>query len=259
MNELPNSYGICIDRMDWTRFYNHKTDDGVSWMGDQPVGSMYVSWNNLMEKLNPIFHDKNKLIFVNNHVKRIEQLKYVDGIFDEFTYAGSPLNTVALMCTHKPALGWMSSDQQLLPDSDEVMQKYLYMGIFPMAPFPGNDHSIRPSELADKVYLDYGPLFNLLRGKEWVLKPHVISSEQAKVNLFKTFHGYTIPVIYSGDNKVAKVVVTDNELLQNDLEITAWYPGEQDGLDVPFEIVNNELIINTPMKRQCAVLKVVMK
>ena len=257
VEKLPDSYGICIDRMDWTRFYNHKTDDGLSWMGGQAVGSMNVSWHQIMERLNPIFHDNNKLIFVNNHVKRIDQLRYVDGIFDEFTYAGSPVNTVALMCTHKPALGWMSSDEQLLPDPDQVMQKYLYMGIFPMAPFPGNDHSIRPSELADKVYLDYGQLFKLLKGKEWVLKPNVVSTLDgtAKVNMFKTFHGYTIPVVYSNNNEET-VLVNDPDLNNRILTITAHYPGANKTEDLAYTQDGETIVITTPVKRNCAVIKI---
>ncbi|AUP80609.1 hypothetical protein C1H87_18585 [Flavivirga eckloniae] len=257
VTELPNSYGICINRMDWTRFYNHKTDDGVSWMGDQPVGSMYVSWMKIMEKLDPVFHDNNKVIYANNHVKRIEQLKYVDGLFDEFTYAGASLNAVALLGNQKPVLGWISNDKQLTPDSDEVMQKFLYMGVFPMAPFPENDHSIRPSKLADKVYLDYGPLFNQLRGKEWVLEPHVISTkENAKVNLFKSFGGYTIPITHVKEAQLVEVRIKKKELVKNDLKVYAYHPGDEDPIVVPTEVVDGELKIVVPIKRGCAVLKI---
>ena len=42
-----------------------------------------------MEKLAPVFHKRNKVVYANNHIKRIEQLKYVDGLFDEFTYGGT--------------------------------------------------------------------------------------------------------------------------------------------------------------------------
>ena len=256
VSKLPNSYGICIDRMDWTRFYNHKTDDGVSWMGGQAVGSQNVSWHKIMEAIHPIFHDNNRVIFVNNHVKRIDQLRYVDGLFDEFTYAGSPVNTIGLMGIMKPTLGWMSEDSQLLPVPDDVIQKYLYMGIFPMAPFPGNDHSMRPSELADKVYLDYGPLFKLMKGKEWVLKPHVISAddEAAKVNLFKTFHGYTIPVVYA-KNSVVEVIVNDGEITDEVKSIFAYYPGQEEPKLLKFSKSANKLKIEVPVKRNCAMLK----
>ncbi len=257
VKNLPNSYGICIDRMDWTRFYNHATDDGVSWMGDQAVGSMHVSWHSIMDRLHEVFHSNNKVIFVNNHVKRIDQLRYVDGIFDEFTYAGSPTNTIGLMCTHKPALGWMSNDSQLKPDPDEVMQKYLFLGIYPMCPFPGNDHSMLPTEFADKVYLDYGPLLKLLKGKEWVFKSHVIEAvdNAAMVNLFKTFEGYTVPVMYAQSPSV-DVIIRDPELTSGDLKVLAFYPGNEVGVPVKYTQANGELKISTGVERNCAMLKI---
>ena len=135
------------------------------------------------------------------------------------------------------------------------------MGIFPMAPFPGNDHSMRPSELADKVYLDYGVLFDLMRGKEWVLKPHVISVSkgEATVNLFKTFHGYTIPVVFAGNDEQIEVSVKDPELMKKTMEIFAFYPGEEQGVPVSFKKEKGELLITTPIKRNCAVLKIEVK
>jgi hypothetical protein len=250
IDKIPSSYGICIDRMDWTRFYNHKTDDGVSWMGNQPVGSLYMSWMQVMECIHPIFHKNNKVIYVNNHVKRIEQLKYVDGIFDEFTYAGSSLNAIAFLGRKKSTLGWISNDQQLLPDSDEIMQKFLYMGVFPMAPFPGNDHSMKPSKLADKVYLGYGKLFDQIRGKEWVLEAHVIETKSsAKVNIFKTFGGYTNPVVHTQGLDEVEVVIKKSELVKDNLKIYAYYPGEEKPVVVSSRVVNDQLVIRTPIKR----------
>ncbi|CAZ94406.1 hypothetical protein [Zobellia galactanivorans] len=255
---IPDSFGICIDRMDWTRFYNHSTDDGVSWMGEQPVGSLFMSWMGIMEKLHPIFHDADKVIYVNNHVKRIEQLKYVDGIFDEFTYSGSALNAIAFLGNQKPTLGWMSTDKQLLPDPDQVIQKFIYMGVFPMAPFPGNDHSMRPSDLADKVYLDYGPLFDQMRGKKWVFEPHVIAitKGEAKVNLFKTDGGYSIPVMYAGEGEAVEVTVRKEDLVKEGLKVVAYYPGDEQPTVLETSVEAGELKIKTPIKRSCAMIKI---
>lgn len=256
--KTPSSYGICIDRMDWTRFYNHNTDDGVSWMGNQPVGSLYMSWMEIMKRIHPIFHDNNKVIYVNNHVKRIEQLKYVDGIFDEFTYAGASLNAIAFLGSKKSTLGWISNDEQLQPNPDEIMQKFLYMGVFPMAPFPGNDHSMRPSKLADRVYLDYGILFNQIRGKEWVLEPHVIeTTSSAKVNLFKTLEGYTIPVVHADNLENVEVIVRKEELLKDDLKIYAYYPGDEKPILIRSAVKDNKLVIKAPIKRNCVLLKII--
>ncbi|MDD2764870.1 MAG: hypothetical protein PHE83_12955 [Opitutaceae bacterium] len=91
------------------------------------------------------------------------------------------------LALRKTALGWTSQEADLRPDPDAFFQRYLYLGVFPMAPFPGNDHSLLPSAWVDRQYLDYGPLLDALRGKKWVLRPHAVEAvnHAAKVNLFQ--------------------------------------------------------------------------
>jgi hypothetical protein len=253
---IPDAYGICIDRLDWLRMYNHHRDDGVSWFGNQPVRSLYVSWMDLMEKLGPIFHDNNKVIYVNNHVKRLEQLKHVDGIFDEFTYAGSPLNTVGLLGIKKPVLGWIGHEGQFKPDPDDAMQKYLYMGVFPMAPFPANDHSLLPSEWIDNLYLDYGPLLKQLRGKKWILESHAVEvrNSNAKTNIFKTFEGFAIPVVFANEGQNVQIAVKRSVLGEKTVIATAILPGDEKEVQIKFWIENDHVIFDTPVKRGCAMI-----
>ena len=33
---MPDSDGICIDRVDWLRLYNRQADDGVTWIDGKP-------------------------------------------------------------------------------------------------------------------------------------------------------------------------------------------------------------------------------
>ena len=84
---IPDAEGICIDRMDWLRMYNEERDDSLSWFGDRPTRSLIVSWKSLLDRLGPMMHGSGKVIFVNNHDKRIDLLRQTDGFFDEFTYA----------------------------------------------------------------------------------------------------------------------------------------------------------------------------
>ena len=55
IEKLPDSSGICIDRLDWLRYYNPRGDDGVSWVDGKPARSLFLSWRELMSKLGP--HD----------------------------------------------------------------------------------------------------------------------------------------------------------------------------------------------------------
>ena len=263
IKEIPDASGICIDRMDWLRMYNHDRDDGVSWFSGCPVRSLIVSWSDLMDKLGPLMHDAGKVIYVNNHDKRIDLLKHVDGIFDEFTYSGCPLNTTALMCVSKPALGWVANEDQIKPNSDAFFQKYLYMGVFPMAPFPNNDHSLMPSEWVDKQYLDYGPLLAAMRGKRWVLEPHIIevTDEKAKANIFETFNGYIIPLVYAGNESTVKVVLNGMKSISGYSEfiVETLYPGKDTWVTINFSEDGEKLTIDVPIFRNCAMVRLKQK
>jgi len=258
INLIPSSYGICIDRLDWLRMYNEEKDDGISWYFDRPARSLVTSWKELLKDLGPLMHRSNKVIFVNNHVKRIDFLKNTDGIFDEFTYAGVPLNLTALLCINKPALGWTADNAPIKSEGvDNFFQKYLYMGVYPMAPFPGNDHSIRPDEWTDKQYLDYGPLLSLMRGKKWVLEPHCIdvTDNQAKVNLFKVPDGYVIPVVFGQSDKVVTVNVRNVPGISK-VVCNAIYPGKKEIVSLKSKKGSGYLQIEVPLIRGCAMVKI---
>ncbi len=256
INEIPNSYGICIDRLDWLRMFNERADDGITWYGGKPVRSLVTSWKNLSPKLASIMHGANKVIFANNHSKRIDILKDIDGLFDEFTYSGSSLNLTSFMCLSKPALGWTDVAETIRREGgDWFFQKYLYMGIFPMCPFPNNDHSITQSDDVDQLYLDYGPLMKLMQGREWVLKPHIVrvKDQAAKVNIFKIKGGYSVPVVYGEKDKI-EVVLTDLEKLKEPFFCKTYHPGCEQPVNVAYHRVGKTITINVPLIRGCAML-----
>ncbi len=259
IEQIPDATGICIDRMDWLRMYNEQRDDGISWFEGKPVRSLIRSWHDLMEKLGPLMHKAGKVIFVNNHDKRLDLLRHVDGIFDEFTYGGAPLNTTALLCVRKPALGWTSNSNDLGSDPDKFFQKYLYLGVYPMVPFPGNDHSLHPSPEVDKNYLDYGPLMDLMRGKKWVLEPHCVEvmDSQAKVNLFKVPDGYVVPVTFGGRLESATVQVRNLPGLAK-LKAEAILPGAEHPQPVKTQFKDGLLELTVPLKRGCAMVQLVL-
>jgi hypothetical protein len=158
LTRLPHFEGIAIDRMDWTRHYNPRADDGRTWFEGKPYRSLHTSWNVVLDTLHRILHPAGKVIFINNHVKRLEDTRYADGIFDEFGYAAASINANALLCLNKPLLGWCSNREQIFPDGDGYMQRHLHLGMFPMAPFPDNDHGLLPDPQTDQLFLDYGAL-----------------------------------------------------------------------------------------------------
>jgi hypothetical protein len=205
-----------------------------------------------------MMHGSGQVIYVNNHDKRIDLLRQTDGFFDEFTYAGSPLNLTALLGVRRPVLGWTSEEKNLRPDPDAFFQRYLHLGVFPMAPFPANDHSLRPSAWVDRQYLDYGPLLGLMKGKKWVLQPHCIEADgqDAKVNLFEVPGGWVVPVTFGPPNGVVTVILRNVYGMTGGLKASAVYPGDE--TMVPVVLTTNgdvvRMVVGT--RRGCALVKI---
>ncbi len=258
---IPESDGFCIDRMDWLRMYNEKYDDGISWFDNKPVRSLTTSWKGFMEELAPMVHSAGKLIFVNNHTKRIDLLKHVDGYFDEFTYAEAPLNTTAFLALKKPALGWTSGKYDIEAQGvDDFFQKYLYMGVFPMCPFPGNDHSIHPDEWVDRAYLDYGPLLQQMKYRKWVLSPNpvIVESDNAKANIFEVPGGYIIPVVYATEDEPVRISLPVVDISKS-WDAVVYFPGQEDPVRLNLENVNNQASLTVPTQRNTAMVKLQMR
>ena len=197
-----------------------------------------------------------KYILVNNHYKRVDLLEHADGILDEFTNETAPLNTTAFLTLHKPALGWTPGKEVIeAAGGDNFFQKYLYLGVFPMCPFPGNDHALQPDSMVDELYLDYGPLMNQLKEKQWVLKPGIIrvKDDKAKVNLFATKNGYAIPVVY-GNGKSVTLVLNDPLIAKSNFKYQVWLPGSLHPVNASFIKKGNSVEIATPLIRGSAML-----
>ena len=252
---LPDSYGLCIDRLDWLRMYNERADDGIAWFGGKPARSLYTSWKSLMAELGPMMHEAGKVIYVNNHTRRIDLLNEVDGIFDEFTYMGNSLNLMALLCYYKPAMGWVDIAKTIENEGgDPFMQRHLYMGVFPMCPFEGNDHSIRPDGKVEQLYKDYGPLLESMKGRRWVLLPGVVrvAGGFARANIFEVDGGYVVPVVL-GEQERCTIELCGVDVAA---EVEILYPGEvQSSLGTLERIGKRHYRFEVPLKRNCAWIK----
>jgi hypothetical protein len=212
-----------------------------------------------MDRLAPIFHDAGKVVFCNNHVKRLDLLKHIDGIFDEFTFGGMALNSTAFLCLMKPFLGWVDNRMQILSDPDAFFQRQLYLGSHPMAPLPGNDHAMGPDEEVERHFFDYGPMLDAIRGRTWGLEPHAVrvAGGLAKANAFATKDGYAVPVVFGG---TADCVEVDLALLGNlqgradRYGFSLLHPGREGVLAVEGSVEKDALRFRIPLVRGCAML-----
>jgi len=249
IQKIPDSSGICIDRMDWVVRYNPHADDGVTWI-DGPSRHLRQSWIALMKQMGPLLHKAGKVIFVNDMDRRLELMREVDGFFDEHGTYGYDLNTSSFLALRKPLVCW-TPDNAFESDPDEYFQRHLYMGAFPMVPCPGNDHAILPSPEHDRLYLEYGPLFNQLKARTWLLKPGVISVAEgiARANIFETPGHYVIFVGLGKQQKNAQVRVRGSVT-----KARLFHPGEASESTLSAESQKEVQVFDVPLKRGCGML-----
>jgi hypothetical protein len=187
-------------------------------------------------------------------------MAHIDGIYDEFGYMASSLNLCAQMAFFKPIIAWTASKENLMPDPDAYFQRHLYLGAFVTAPYPGNDHTIQPDAWAEKYYLDYGPMLSAIKGREWLLAPHVVqvTNGTAKANAFKVNGKVIIPVVLGGSAKTASIMLElpPSELGKKSVQISVLYPGETKWRSIKKTTYAKTVKLNVPLKRGCALISI---
>jgi len=202
------------------------------------------------------------VIFVNPCLGyRLEMMRDVDGFYDEVwpTPRGhSRLNGTALLALRKPAILWTGSAEWLKPDPDAFFQRHLYMGVYPTVPFPNNDHAINPDSWAEQYYLDYGPLMTAMRGRKWVLDPHCLEVQggEAKGNLFEVPGGWIAPLMFGTVHRSVTVIIRNVPGLSN-VRCEALLPGTEQAQQVPAFVERSRLHAQVPLRRGCAMLRLV--
>ena len=261
VDRIPASSGICIDRMDWLRYYNTNADDGASWKNGAPSRALCQSWKSFMAKLGPLLHRAGEVIFVNPMSMRIDLMREADGFYSEHGESGPGLNSMALVAMRKPAITWtcMSFETpvyDLKPDPDSFIQRHLLMGVYPTAPYPFNNHALGPHAETDRHYLAYGPLMDAMRGKKWVLTVRCVESQTpgVSVNLFEVPGGYSMPVVFGGANAFATVIVRNVKGVAR-LRASAVHPGKAAAAAAEASFAEGALTLRVPLHRGCAMVR----
>ena len=181
--------GIVIDRTDHTAKASWGRDDGELWCG-APCASMLLAWLEASKEVSAIIHGEPRrggaqatpgeepLMLINfDGSARADLLRHADGIFSE---SGDVLlNSLGLSTVAMPAVGWTyqgSRGPGSMQLNHAYLQHHLRMGVHPMAPVHGADHSLDDRSAAvDALFKDYGPLFRRLRATRWGLdRSHVV-------------------------------------------------------------------------------------
>jgi hypothetical protein len=271
MEKIPDSSGFAVDRIWWgidltttgARIINYGADDIVGWYKGRPGRHLSVSFKETLSKLGPLVHGAGKVILYNPCMcYRLDLMREVDGFFGETwptQHGYTCLNGTGFLALRKPGIVWTDNRATLQPDPDAYFQRHLHMGVYPMAPYPKNDHSITPDPEAEAKYLEYGPLMVAMRGKKWVLEPHCIGVEgdAAKANLFAVPGGWVAPVTFGPKDGTVKVVLRNLPGFTEAAHCDALLPGVPQPQTVQTSFRDGTLEVQVPMKRGCAMLRVV--
>ncbi len=282
---LPDVAGIGIDRLDWLGHYNERGDDGVSWVNDKPARSMFVSFQKLADQIVPELHQAGKVLFLNNCTPRIEIVGRGDGIFAEWASdmfcLPHYINYAALAGVRKPTNLWTAAGEC----TDFYFQRCLYLGVFPIAPYPNNNHCLSPSaegqNMVKNMYakgkddeyiatpaaaaspegmsIAYGPLFTAMRARKWVLAPHCVETTASgvKLNLFEVPGGYALPVTF-GDKLESATVQVRNLTSLDKLKAAAIHPGAEHPQPVRTQFKDGILELTVPLKHGCALVQLIL-
>jgi len=257
LKETPVS-GFCVDRLDWSGRFNERRDDGISWASGKPAAFGLLGWRKAMALNDEAIHPLGAFQFVNDHLFRLDTMEYADGIYDEFGDYDFHQVGSSYLGLAKPIISWDHKGPMGGISWDLFLQRHLYTGSYPTVPFPKNDHCILPNDEYNKYFSDYGRLFSMMKGKEWVLTPHAISSVSggsSSANLFKVKTGYALVIVAGGSLKSTTVTLKSKDLIGS--EFTAYHPGNQPGVIIK-PIVSSGYVIKltVPLLRGCAVVHV---
>jgi hypothetical protein len=244
--------------MQFNRRYNFRRDDGLTWKNGKPARSLVNSWKDWMSKLGPLMVNANKVIYANPLYRRLDLMTHLDGFYDEFAFVPYSLNTNIFMAVRKPFLAWTINIYD--PDPDAYFQRHLHLGANVTVPYPMDNHEVMPSGVKmDRWFVEYGPLFDALQGRTWVLQPHVIEVEgdKAKANLFAIPGGYLALVTFGGNSANARVILRGLDKLpgQSGFLIESLRPGEAEWSTLPDDGEGEVITLDVPLKRGCAALK----
>ena len=170
MANLDTFFGIAVDRSDWCSVLSLQRDDGVTFLQkfNRTAANLQYTWLNTTAMTRNTFGKDYTLLINTVGYAWVPMMRHVDGYFSE----GADVSALGLLAMKSTAVLWTYNVATCCTNdtvADTYFQRRLHLRVFPMAPFPGNDHSITLDSkgLARKYYTEYGQLFAALEGYEW--------------------------------------------------------------------------------------------
>ena len=170
---FPEIDGLFLDELHYNQF-DFAHDDGVSARGDKPVAMIGFAVQDAARRICDTVHKQGKAVWANGP-NTLEVAHYVDGFMAEVSWEW--LGTVLYLGVEKPVVLLFGKGPWTVEQLERDLNTSLFAGAqpsvlyncLPVAP------EIDPELLA--IIKRYRPLFQMLRGRKWILHPHAIEHD----------------------------------------------------------------------------------
>ncbi len=179
---FPEMDGLFLDELHYNQF-DFAHDDGVSARGDKPVAMLGFAVQDFTRRLCDMVHQRGKVVW-SNGTNTLEVAHYVDGLMAEVK--SEWLGTILYLSLEKPLVLLFGKGPWTVAQLEDDLNTALFAGAQPGALH--NSTSVVPDVAPEllAVLERYRPLFQMLRGRKWILHPHAISTDVSglKTNCF---------------------------------------------------------------------------
>ncbi|MGQ9818228.1 MAG: hypothetical protein ACUVQ3_09845, partial [bacterium] len=213
LDSYPSAAGIFLDRDDFQE-YDYAHNDSVTMIKTTPVYMLAFALEEINEHICREIHNRNKSI-ITNGPSGIEVCKNMDGIMSE-TYIPPVGNAQYLGLTRPMIL--LVADKKAT-ETENKDKSALYSGYFPSFERIIEDPVERQKSRA--IDRKYQPLFDLYKGREWVLSPQALKLPSGlKGNIFRALNNdLLIPMVAMENSQLLPDPFTYN------LEVKISVPG----------------------------------
>lgn len=189
LDSYPQAAGIFLDRDDYCE-YDYAHNDSVSMIHTTPVYMLAFALEEINEHICREVHNRNKSI-ITNGPSCIEVCKNMDGIMTELYVP--PVGNAQYLGLSRPMILFVIDT--LAHETEKKDKSALYSGHFPsFERIIENPVERKKSRAIDRKYQ---PLFDLYKGKTWVLHPHALRLPAGiKGNIFRAVNNdLLIPMV----------------------------------------------------------------
>jgi hypothetical protein len=204
LETYPNIDGIFFDVYGRHYDIDFAHDDGLTMVNNKPAYCLKFAFQRLMDKIDPIARAKG-LVFSANKPEGLEFMRGIDYIMADEGSDEDRLEAMQYYGLYKPII---ILDGGIATRAEGDFKKCLRLGMIYNDLDPGREMKAREAapqmhEQATRALDAYGPLFNFLIGRTWVLAGEPIElPEGIRGNIFRQPSGDCIVTMISDDRSI---------------------------------------------------------